>query len=173
MDHKIFVGNIPFTCKQEEFTECFSNVDGFVRGEIITLHNTNVSRGFGFITVKSPDYIDKIKNRTDIICKGRVLRFTEYKPNKSVPSNAKPENKYLYINNIPQGKNREWLKNFFSDYEPIGKCFICVNRDTGIIRDYGIIEIVDDDKCRELLSLGKITKNNITLTISPNKFHIL
>src|SRR5437870_11420355 len=34
---KIFVGNIPYQCTQEEFEKCFQNINGFMKAEIITI----------------------------------------------------------------------------------------------------------------------------------------
>ena len=36
---KIFVGNVPFQCIEEEFKECFKDIPGFVDAEIVTRHN--------------------------------------------------------------------------------------------------------------------------------------
>lgn len=149
---KIFVGNVPYQCTQEDFEKCFEKIPGFVRAEIVSIQKTNLSRGFGFITMKSPSDAEKLKHRNDIIFKGRVLRFTSYHhENFGVIQNLYPNN-YVFVNGIPNGKNRNWLKEAFSDYEPIKKCFVMINRDSGETKKSGIIEVVEDSKYKSILA---------------------
>src|SRR5579872_1241907 len=84
---KIFVGNVPYNCIQEEFDECFKDVTGFIKAEIITVYKTHMSRGFGFVTMKTLQDAEILKQRDDIILKGRILRFTSYHndiPNENI-----------------------------------------------------------------------------------------
>src|SRR6185503_1628656 len=111
---KIFVGNVPYQCTQEEFEKCFQNIDGFIKAEIITIYKTNMSRGFGFVTMRSVYEAELLKHRYDILFKGRTLRFTSYQNENSklVMENL---NNYVFVDGIPDGKNRQWLKFFFSE----------------------------------------------------------
>lgn len=124
--YKIFVGNVPYQCTQEEFEKCFENIKGFIKGEIITIHKTNMSRGFGFVTMQTYLDAENLKLRDDIEFKGRILRFTSYQSGSN-PNNAidiETYSNYVYVDGVPRGKDRKWLKKCFSEYEPIGKCFI-------------------------------------------------
>lgn len=200
---KIFVGNVPYQCTQEEFEKCFEKIEGFVKAEIITMYKTNMSRGFGFITLKSLHDAEKLKHRNDIFFKGRNLRFTNYQGDtidklfddnynyKSIIDkniidkdyvNKKniitkhvvrkqfgnhSLNNYVYVYGIPFGKNKTWLRESFSNYEPIGKCFISINHNTGEIKNNGIIEILDDLCYKSILSKKyHVIDDNILVTSS-------
>lgn len=77
---KIFAGNVPFDCSENEFAECFKNMEGFVKAEIIYKNDsmTKISRGFGFITFETPEYAKILLDKNCIIFKNRKLRFTQY-----------------------------------------------------------------------------------------------
>jgi RNA recognition motif-containing protein len=149
--YKIFVGNIPYNCTQDEFDVCFIDVRGFIKAEIIKMYKTQMSRGFGFVTVKTLNDVELLKKRDDIIFKGRTLRFTSYQDGTYKPTSDNFTN-YVLVDGIPEGKNREWLKEKFFKYEPIGRCFISMNQDTGDMKTYGVIEVLDDNKYKYIIS---------------------
>lgn len=77
--YKIFVGNVPFQCSQSEFSKCFDLFPGFIKAEIVYKQNLNLSRGFGFVTFDTKNNaMILLDNSTQIQCKDRTLRFTEY-----------------------------------------------------------------------------------------------
>lgn len=234
---KIFVGNVPYQCNQEEFRNCFKNIDGFIEAEIITINKTNISRGFGFITMKSSECADKLKNRNDIMIKNRLLRFTAYKNidkndkscynhdeftahdktaesviftnnyvddyianvdnyvgdinNDNVDNINKDinifkdnlnnklynRNNYVFISGIPNGKNRSWIKKCFNNYEPIGKYFIITDHITGVIKNAGFMEILDNNNYKNIINKRFHSVmdegNNVILEINRYKFNLI
>jgi hypothetical protein len=171
---KIFVGNVPYQCTQEEFARCFQNIKGFIKAEIMTVYKTNMSRGFGFVTMRTLHDAENLKQRYDILFKGRVLRFTSYQN-----ENAKPVtetlNNHVFIDGIPEGKNRDWLRNYFNSYEPIGRCFITMNHKNGELKNNGVIEIIDDDKYKSILAIKWHENDGVILETSkyrPNLPHM-
>jgi RNA recognition motif-containing protein len=75
---KVFVGNVPFQCTQQEFRECFESMQGFIKAEVINKINTLASRGFGFVTFDSHESATALIESSSIVCKDRILRFTKY-----------------------------------------------------------------------------------------------
>jgi hypothetical protein len=221
-DCKIFVGNVPYQCTQDEFEKCFENVQGFVKAEIITVNkkyvkdknvdrimnrdgwienamqyrkrtpsndinsdeliddhyfrndcnNNNdndddiendnndnnvdninpicMSRGFGFVTMNNMKDAENLKKRDDIMFKGRILRFTSYQ-NENDKTFIENYGNFIYVEGIPIGKNREWLKKMFSFYEPIGKYFIFPEKNNGDKKITGFIEVIEDNKYKMML----------------------
>lgn len=177
-EYKIFVGNVPYQCTQEEFEKCFETVDGYLHAELI-MTPQNISRGFGFITVKTYYNAEKLKLRDDIIFKGRVLRFTQYNEDdinyrKNMSSNyLESNNNYVYVDGIPIDKDKNWLKSYFATYEPIGKCFIPIDYGTKTNKKYGIIEIIDDIKYKNILGKKWHNIDGIQLYTTRYKTRIL
>lgn len=162
---KIFVGNVPYQCTQEEFARCFQNIDGFIKAEIITVYKTNMSRGFGFVTMRSLYDAENLKQRDDILFKGRALRFTSYQNENSKPV-MENLNNYVFVDGIPDGKNRDWLRNCFASYEPIGRCFVTMNHENGEMKNNGVIEIIDDSKYKCILAKRWHDIDGVTLETS-------
>ena len=150
---KIFVGNVPFQCANEEFKNCFKNIPGFVDAEIINRHNSDYSRGFGFVTLKTIDHAKKLLPRNDVIFKGRILRFADYNFSEKNIQKQKMNNKnYLFIKNIPKHMKRIDLMNIFKTYGDVGGCFLMTNIKTGESKGNGIIEIKNDNLYETLLN---------------------
>lgn len=174
--YKIFVGNVPYCCNQYDFENIFKNMEGFLNAEIVIANSQNknsFSRGFGFVTMKTKEYADILKQKNDIMLKGRILRFTEYQTDiidrQKITNNQQKYNEqynYLLIDHIPSNKDKLWLKNTFINYGPIGKCFIMMNQNTGVTKNIGIVEILDDDKYKDLLSKRWYESDNILLELS-------
>ncbi|GAB2279801.1 hypothetical protein Dimus_014440 [Dionaea muscipula] len=83
---KIFVGGIPSAVSEEEFKSFFSHYGEVVEHQIIRDHETNRSRGFGFVIFDSEEVVD------DILSKGNMLDFagTQVEIKKAEPK--KPSN---------------------------------------------------------------------------------
>ena len=171
-EYKIFVGNVPYNCTQSEFVDCFKSLSGFVNAEIIPVYKTNISRGFGFVTMKNYNSAKVLKYRNDIFIKGRKLRFTSYL-HTTDKNQLEPTSNYVYVDGIGENKTNIWLKELFSDYEPIGKCFVAMNQDTGTKKMNGVIEILDDEKFTMLLNKRfHLMRENITIEVSRYRFQI-
>ena len=158
LNTKIFVGNVPFQCAEDDFKKCFKDVPGFVSAEIVTRHNSPCSRGFGFVTVKTEKDALDLLHRNDIMFKDRILRFTEYNFQDKIKL-PKQQKNYLFVKNVPQEMTREQLKNIFSNIAPVGACFINTNIRTGESRGNAVVEIKDDDIFEELIN-NKIIKTD-------------
>lgn len=61
---KIFVGGLPATLTDEEFTKYFQNYGGVTDAVIIYDQCTGRPRGFGFITFDTEDAVDKVLEKT-------------------------------------------------------------------------------------------------------------
>lgn len=85
---KVFVGNVPFQCSQEEFNECFEKMTGFIKAEIVYKMNMSTSRGFGFVTFNSQENAKKLIENNFVVLKDRTLRFTEYSTKNSAYLNV-------------------------------------------------------------------------------------
>jgi len=156
MEHKLFVGNIPFDCSLDDFRNAFKKRKGYVTADLI---NNSSSRCFGFVVLKNKENVDELINNNDVFIKDRKLRLTRY--------NQKKESiNYIKLKNIPLSIKADDIKNEFQNYSEIGKCFIEMDRLTGIYKDTGIIEILDSDIYEKLLKMESIYINDISIEMS-------
>lgn len=185
---KIFVGNVPFQCNQLEFSKCFESYTGFIKAEIVYKQNTNISRGFGFVTFDNKTNADVLLNeKLEIKCKNRLLRFTEYEVSTSenkfvqhmqnIQNNFKnkkqdiSKNQYNFEKNVIIVKNktnvafftRNYLHEVFKKYGNITKYFIMSDQDTGTPKDCGIIEFADKKDYENILKEKEIISDDGTI----------
>lgn len=172
---KVFVGNVPFDCKIDQFNNCFKDVEGFIRAELI-IKQTLQSRGFGFIIIGATENssakqnAEKLMIRTDKHINGRSLRFTEYSANDR--RNEHSKHNYIIINNIPTYITRKDIMDSLSTIS-IGRCFKQLDRTTGNEKNTAIIEFMNIEQYKKVLDNGKITiqvnGNSIELPVCPYK----
>ncbi len=83
MNNKLFIGNISWDSTEESLKEFFSQVGEVVEVKIIYDRNTGRSKGFGFVTMGTPEEAQKaIDELNGKECDGRELRIDEARPQK-------------------------------------------------------------------------------------------
>ncbi|CAI0437761.1 unnamed protein product [Linum tenue] len=86
---KIFVGGIPSSVTEDEFQEFFSQHGTVVEHQIIRDHETNRSRGFGFIIFDCEEVVDELLSKGNMIdMAGTQVEIKKAEPKK--PSNLPP-----------------------------------------------------------------------------------
>ncbi|KAM7278976.1 hypothetical protein ACFE04_006110 [Oxalis oulophora] len=90
---KIFVGGIPSTVNEDELKNFFSTHGNVVEHQIIRDHETNRSRGFGFVIFDSDEVVDEILSKGNMIdMAGTQVEIKKAEPKK--PSNPPPPHSY-------------------------------------------------------------------------------
>lgn len=196
-EFKVFVGNVPYNCYQDEFSNCFNHLHGYKHCEVIIRPGTTLSRGFGFVIFDDKKDADVLLN-TDkqIILKDRILRFSTYNkidlhfnPAFSIgKSNMKNQcindlqmnnmsdrsystgeqiQNFLYITGIDYQLTSTQLKKIFSKYGELGLCYINTDRSTGQSKCTAVVEFKDVKIAESLLSQKNINIDTMTLIINP------
>lgn len=151
---KVFVGNVPFSCTQRIFDKVFENIEGYLEGDIIINPKTLSCKGFGFVTLDTPENAEKLKKREDVKIGNRNLRFMDYSPSerqrRTNSSASYTRCKYIFVDGIPNGKNRKYLKETFSEYE-LESYYVSTDYETGEPKNHGRIEVKDYDSYHKLL----------------------
>ncbi|XP_052178022.1 heterogeneous nuclear ribonucleoprotein 1 [Diospyros lotus] len=90
---KIFVGGVPSSVSEDEFKNFFSKYGEVVEHQIIRDHETNRSRGFGFIVFDSEEVVDEILSNGNMIdMAGTQVEIKKAEPKKA--SNPPPAPAY-------------------------------------------------------------------------------
>ena len=77
MAKRIYVGNLPYSCTEDELRELFG-VHGTVSGvDILMDRETGRARGFGFVEMPDADAEKAIKALDGVDLDGRALRINE------------------------------------------------------------------------------------------------
>jgi len=80
---KLFIGGLSPLTTQEQFKEHFSQFGNLVNAVIMIDHQTNRSRGFGFVTYDSEDAVDAVLARTHTI-NGKVVECKKAIPKQQI-----------------------------------------------------------------------------------------
>ena len=59
MGNRLFVGNIPYVATEEDVKSVFTTIGDVEEVHIIRYRDTGKSRGFGFVTMKTPQLAEK------------------------------------------------------------------------------------------------------------------
>lgn len=93
---KLFIGNIPFDCTTEKFMETMTNIEGYVKADMVK-SMYGKSKGFGFITIDNKENTEKLLLSNSIKINDRILKFSKY----SIDNNVSKYNNYTTdLNNI-------------------------------------------------------------------------
>jgi len=86
MGTKLYVGNIPFTCSEEDLQNLFAEVGTVVSAQIVTDRETGRSRGFGFVEMSKQEEATAAVSRFDQTpVKGRTITVNEARPRADRP----------------------------------------------------------------------------------------
>ena len=80
MPKSIYVGNLPWSTKEQELFDLFADFGEVISVKIITDRETGRSRGFAFVEMEESGVSDAIASLNNKEFGGRVLRINEAKP---------------------------------------------------------------------------------------------
>lgn len=127
--YKVFVGNVPYTCGQDEFVSCFDKCDGYLSAEVIMRLDGTLTRGFGFVVLDSEEHVNNLLQQ-EIYLTDRLLRLDNYS------SDGKENNKQrhmdtfkIFLRNVPSTTTGEDLEKHFSTYGTVTECRLNIRDD--------------------------------------------
>ncbi len=86
MNNKLYVGNLPFKVTENELTDAFSEFGVVVETALITDRDTGRPRGFGFVTMGSPEEAERaVEGMNGKDLGGRTLTVNVARPREERP----------------------------------------------------------------------------------------
>lgn len=97
-ENKMFVGNLSFDIDQEALTQLFADVEGVevLEANLIMDRETNRPRGFGFVTVKTPEMAQiaiAALNDTEVLGRKIVVNVAKPQEKRERPSGGYSNNR--------------------------------------------------------------------------------
>ena len=87
MELKLYVGNLPFSARDDGLQELFSQAGTVVSANVITDRESGRSKGFGFVEMADNASADKaIKGLNETAMGGRNLKVNQAKPRGERPA---------------------------------------------------------------------------------------
>jgi RNA recognition motif-containing protein len=86
MEAKLYVGNLPYSARDDSLQELFSQAGSVVSANVITDRESGRSKGFGFVEMSSPEEAEKaIQMFNGYSFEGRDLRVNLARPREERP----------------------------------------------------------------------------------------
>lgn len=172
MSCKVFVGNVPFDCTNENFINVFKNLKGYLNAEIISRNNQiSTTRGFGFITFSSEKFAnDFLDEKHNITINDRTLRFTKYcnTNNNFIFKNLKKNN--IFVSNLPDNliKDEDFINLFKKNFNNAEIIIGYINKDiiTNKNINTGYIEFKNEKDYNDAIKKKYIELNNHKIYIA-------
>lgn len=168
MEFKLFVSNVPYNCSEEEFKNLMVSNDGLKDAKLVMRANTQINKGFGFVTALSQEKAEFYINESNVIINGRKLKFVKY-------ANQLKFYK-LHVMNIPEGMTEQEIYDIFSKFGSVDSVKRDFNRTLQKYTGTAVVVYNNYEDFNTVLTMKEIVvsdKVNVTVTkrhINRRKF---
>jgi RNA recognition motif-containing protein len=83
MGNKIYVGNLPFSVRDQELKELFAEIGEVTEAVVIVDKFSKRSKGFGFVTFAADDAEKAVAAMNEKEVEGRNIKVSEARPMES------------------------------------------------------------------------------------------
>lgn len=149
---KMFVGGLNWETDEEAFKNYFSKYGEVVELKIMREENGR-SRGFGFLTMDSPQAVDEVL-KTRHILDGKVID-----PKRAIPKDEQGKTGKIFVGGIPADVRPKEFEVFFAKYGTIIDAQLMLDKDTGRCRGFGFITYDSPEPVEEVCKTNFIDFN--------------
>ncbi|KAL6950989.1 hypothetical protein ACO0QE_000275 [Hanseniaspora vineae] len=149
---KMFVGGLNWETDEEAFKNYFSKYGEVVELKIMREENGR-SRGFGFLTMDSPQAVDEVL-KTRHILDGKVID-----PKRAIPKDEQGKTGKIFVGGIPADVRPKEFEVFFAKYGSIIDAQLMLDKDTGRCRGFGFITYDSPEPVEEVCKTNFIDFN--------------
>ena len=139
MINTIYVGNLPWSAKEEEIRELFQEFGEISAINIVTDRKTGRPRGYCFVDMENGEQAVEVLNDKEF--GGRNLRVNLARERKE---DFEVGDK-IYVGNLPWDVNDADVRELFQDYGEVHSVNIISDRETGRPRGFCFIEMENAD----------------------------
>ncbi|KAJ4836098.1 hypothetical protein Tsubulata_004198 [Turnera subulata] len=177
-DLKLFVGNLPFSVDSAQLAGVFESAGNVEMVEVIYDKVTGRSRGFGFVTMSTPEEAEAAAQQFNgYELDGRALRVNAGPPpqrDNSVPRGPRggggggfDSANRLYVGNLSWGVDDAALRTLFTDRWNVVEARVVYDRDTGRSRGFGFVSFDSAEDMNDAIdSLDGYELDGRTLRVS-------
>ena len=147
----LFVGGLAFNITEREIQDYFEQFAPVIKLVLLRDRNTNISKGYAFVTIDGKDAADQILNQKNYILNRRVEVQQASKKNEKHFVDEKRKRKRLFVSHVPPNISNAEFEAFFSQFGEIHNCYIIQNYDGHTNKPYGFVEFRTEEQAMALL----------------------
>lgn len=159
-EFRVFVGNVPFNCDEEEFNKMFNSMTDFMTATVIRRPNSTLSRGFGFVTFSSESGRNTLLN-TKMEFGDRELRFSSYDETKK----DEPKTYKLFLRDVTSTMTDDSFRNV--GLSSLNKFSVMVDRKTNEKTNNAILSLNNYDEMVKLLKNKELLVDGSNVRVYP------
>ncbi len=160
-EFKVFVGNVPYSMGQEEFSKLFEQRDDFVSADLLRFSNSDRTRGCGFVSLSSEKGRESLlSEKMEVGEDNRELRFSVY------TDKSKEDRTYkLFLRDVDNDVNSDSLK--LTGIKSLVKFEKMFDKKTNETTGNAILHLSNYDEMVEILKEKEINVNGNKMRIYP------
>jgi len=151
---KLFVGGIKPETTDEQFKAYFSSIGEMEDFVLIKNKQTGQSKGFGFVTYRSQDSVEKC-----LAAKPHCIAGKDVDVKRAVPKDQPQERcSKIFVGGLPETTEAE-LKDFFEKHGTVTQCQFKRDQNTGRGRGFGFVSFENSDTVDKLVIMKHVEFN--------------
>lgn len=149
---KMFIGGLSWQTTAEKLKEYFGKYGEIKESMVMKDPTTKRSRGFGFVTYKTGEAVDKCLENGP-----HVLDSKTVDPKVAFPRKAQPKmvtkTKKIFVGGLSAQTTVEDVKKYFSSYGPIEDAMLMFDKTTNRHRGFGFVTFEDEDTVEKVCEI--------------------
>ncbi|KAI1690584.1 RNA recognition motif domain-containing protein [Ditylenchus destructor] len=128
--YRIFVGGLLKETSKETLHDHFSQFGDIFECHVV-YNEDNLSQGFGFVTYKSQESVDRALNYQPHSIDNKVVDVKH--------ATIRPRDLTMFVGNLSPKTTDESLREHFSNYGQLSDCYVKIDPKTGMSRGFGYV----------------------------------
>ena len=161
-EFKLFVSNVPYNCTEEEFKTFMLTLEGVTSARLVQKPNTGINRGYGFVTVSTPEKQAFLLKNDNVIFNGRKLKMTEYVNQQKFYK--------LHVMNVPETVTDQTLYEMFSKFGTVDNVKRDFNVATRTFKGTALVVFTNYEDFNKVLTQKELEfSDGVKLTVTKRR----
>ena len=147
---KIFIGGLNKKTTDETLKEHFSQYGELTDTVVMKDPETQVSRGFGFVTFATDEQVDACQLARPHTIDARTVETKRAIPKSDNPNSAQTVTK-LFVGGFKEELDAEDLRTYFGQYGNVTEVKVIMDKETGKKKGFGFVDFDDYDPVDKII----------------------